>query len=55
MAYHNQFEKEAMEKSLKAIAEKKKSPMNYEEELKRHIKMHKDLREAEEKELKNQI
>lgn len=36
MKYLNQFHKESTEKSLKAIAEMKKSPVNYEEELKKH-------------------
>lgn len=37
--YLNQFHKDSTEKSLKAIAEMKKTPINYEEELARHQKI----------------
>lgn len=40
MKYFNQFHKESTEKSLKALAEMKKQPINYEEELKRHEEIH---------------
>jgi len=42
MKYLNQFQKETTEKSLKAIAEMKKTPINYEEELKRHKEIQKE-------------
>lgn len=52
MEYLNQFHKETTEKSLKAIAEMKKTPINYEEELERHNQIHIRAAKLEEEYLK---
>lgn len=41
--YLNLFHKESSERKIKAIQEMKKTPMNYEQELMRHKKMHEKL------------
>ncbi|MEG1909368.1 MAG: hypothetical protein RR190_00170 [Bacteroidales bacterium] len=46
MEYLNQFHKESTERCLKKIAEMK-TPINYEEELKRHQEMHRKEKERE--------
>ncbi len=43
----NQFHKDSIERCLKAIAEMKKKPMNYEEEYARHKKMSELAKQAE--------
>lgn len=45
--YLNQFHKESTERQLKAIAEMKKSPMNYEKELEKHKRISQIGREME--------
>jgi hypothetical protein len=40
--YINDFHKESVEKKLKAIEEMKKTPANYEEELKRHSRINQE-------------
>lgn len=47
MKYLNQFHKDTTERSLKEIAEMKKTPLNYEEEYWRHKAMNKISRELE--------
>ncbi len=52
--YINQFHKETTGRTLKSIAEMKKTPMSYEEEYARHKKMAADERERERRERENE-